>query len=91
MNKLHVKRASGLTNREIEEINQASKREFHESFTGEGKSEAQKRLFFLLKDKNGKVIAMGQLIPVEPVRFMGETLLTLLLSKGLFSMIMVER
>lgn len=72
MDKLYIKTARELTEKEIEEINLAIKREFHGSFTKSVKNESSERLLFLLKDTEEKILSMGQLIPVEPVRFKGE-------------------
>lgn len=71
-NKIIFKNVSELTDKEIMGINEACTREFHEPFKKSVKSESSKRLLFLLKD-NSNILAMGQLITVEPVIFMGET------------------
>lgn len=97
MNKLYIKTALELTDKEIMEINSASKREFHESFTKSVKDKSSSRLIFLLKDNKGNLLSMGQLISVEPIRFMSKTFSLLgiggivsnIKSKGYGKMIMI--
>ncbi|MFH0864099.1 MAG: hypothetical protein V1858_03360 [Candidatus Gottesmanbacteria bacterium] len=72
MSKIIFKFASELTVNEIREINLATRREFQEPFTKAVKHEAQKRIFFLLKDKNGHMISMGLLVTIEPIQFIGQ-------------------
>lgn len=73
MNKILFKNVSELTDKEITEVNEACTREFHEPFTKSVKNEASSRQLFLLKDKSENIVSMGQLILIEPVRFMGQT------------------
>jgi hypothetical protein len=71
MNRLLIKKGPELTNQEIVEINQAKAREFH--IPKMSKHQIEGSLFFLLKDRDNNILAMGQLISVEPVQFRGET------------------
>jgi GNAT superfamily N-acetyltransferase len=70
MDKLLIKKASELTDEEFHEIDRAIQREFHASFN-QGAYPTD-RMIFLLKDKEDKILSMGQLIPVGPVRFKGK-------------------
>ena len=66
MNKLLVKTGGELSGQEIDQINQAKAREFKTSPLNEKQLETA--LFFLLLGHR-KILAMGKLIPVNPVRF----------------------
>lgn len=71
MNRLLIKKGPELTNQEIVEINQTKAREFH--IPKMSKHQIKGSLLFLLKDRDNNILAMGQLISVEPVQFRGET------------------
>lgn len=64
--KLVVKNAEDLTQDQLNQINRASLREFQTTLPS--KQKLAGRLFFLLL-RGKKVLAMGQLLPIEPVRF----------------------
>lgn len=66
MNKLLVKTGGELSGQEIDQINQARAREFKASPLNEKQPEAA--LFFLLLGHQ-KILAMGELIPVKPIKF----------------------
>lgn len=74
MKKLLVKEGNQLTTDEINQINQAKSREF--KVPPIPKEQKQKTIFFLLKDGE-KILAIGELIPIEPIKFNGETFFVL--------------
>src|SRR3989338_4290535 len=71
MKNLLTKKGSELTKKEINEINFAKAREFKLSKMSD--FQVKNSLFFLLKDKNENLLAMGQLISISLIRFMHET------------------
>lgn len=69
MSLLIVKTGKELSVAEIKQINKAKTREFKTPPLD--KEQLVQTLFFLLLDNN-KILAMGELIPIEPVSFNGE-------------------
>lgn len=66
-----IKTIQELTDEELQQLNEASKREFLVSLPPRKILESGNRKYFLiLNDKN--VLAMGQLLPVEPILFNNE-------------------
>lgn len=59
-----IKTIEELTDQELEQLNIASKREF--KVTLPSREDLAGRYFFLLKAK-GQILAMGQLLPIEPI------------------------
>lgn len=74
MCKLLIKTGIKLSRDEIGQINQAMSREF-KTPPLQKKDLKNRQFFLLIRDK--KLLAVGQLIPVEPVNFNGETFSTL--------------
>ena len=70
MYKLLIKTGLKLCRDEIEQINQAISKEF-KALPLQREDLKNRQFFLLLRDK--KLLAVGQLIPVEPVNFNGET------------------
>jgi len=70
MNKLLIKTGNKLSRDEIDQINLAKKREFKAPPLQE--KDLKDGLFFLLFDDK-KILATGQLIPVGPIDYNGET------------------
>jgi len=69
MESVLIKKGFELSESEIEQINQAKAREF--KAPPFNKRQLDEALFFLLND-DLKVLAMGELIPVEPILFNGK-------------------
>lgn len=69
MRKMCIKKGTELTNGEIDEINAAKAREFKVPPMPE--EQKLKTVFFLLK-KEEKILAFGELVPIEPIKFDGE-------------------
>lgn len=69
MNRTIIKSIEQITDEELAQLNEASKKEFNVSLPP--REDLYDRYFFLLKD-NEKVLAMGQLLPVEPIIFNNE-------------------
>lgn len=70
MNKLSVIRGEELTENQFSQINSAFLREFQTTFPSIQKL-AGRQFFLLLRGE--KILAMGQLLPIEPVLYNGET------------------
>jgi len=70
MRKIYIKKGIELSKDEIEEINRAKAREF--KIPPMPEEQKIKTLFFLLKEKE-RLLAMGELIPLEPIEFNRET------------------
>ncbi|MBI2593724.1 GNAT family N-acetyltransferase [Candidatus Daviesbacteria bacterium] len=64
-----IKTLQNLTDSEIDQLNEASEREFKVSLPP--KEKMLDRHFFLLEQRK-EVLAMGQLLPVEPIKFNSE-------------------
>ena len=74
MEKLFIKKGAELTKREIDEINTAKAREF--KIPPMPEEQKKKTLFFLLKEGE-RLLALGELIPIEPIKFNTETFFVL--------------
>jgi len=70
MRKIFVKKGIELTDRETHEINTAKAREFKVPTIS--KEQKEKALFFLLEEGE-RILALGELVPIEPIKFNDET------------------
>lgn len=70
MNQLIIKTGAQLTPQEIDEINEAKNREW--KLPPMTNHQLSISLYFLLKDENGKILAQGQVIKIDPFVFNGE-------------------
>lgn len=69
MRKIFIKKGIELTDREIDGINTAKVREF--KVPPMSKEQKEKALLFLLKEGE-RILALGELIPIGPIRFNNE-------------------
>jgi len=69
-----VKKGAELTDGEVDEVNAAKAREFKVPPMSE--KQKIKTIFFLLEEEE-KILALGELIPIEPIKFNAETFFVL--------------